>query len=80
MDIRFKILIVMVTSNITVVRGSLLDQSVDVIVNAANMLMRGGGGIDGLIHHRAGRMMLLERQRVAKHGSETGQVVTTPGI
>ena len=80
MDIRFKILIVMVTSNISVVRGSLLDQSVDVIVNAANTLMRGGGGIDGLVHQRAGFKMLLELQRVAKHGCETGEVVITPGF
>ena len=67
-------------SNISVVRGSLLDQSVDVIVNAANTLMRGGGGIDGIIHQRAGFRMLLELQRVAKHGCETGEVVITPGF
>ena len=66
--------------NISVVRGSLLDIDADIIVNAANTLMRGGGGIDGLIHQRSGFKMLLELQRVAKHGCETGEVVITPGF
>ena len=66
--------------NMTVVRGSLLDQNVDVIVNAANTLMRGGGAIDGLIHQRAGFKMLLELQRVAPRGCEMGEVVVTPGF
>jgi O-acetyl-ADP-ribose deacetylase (regulator of RNase III) len=70
----------MAPANITVVRGSLVDQNVDAIVNAANTLMRGGGGIDGLIHQRAGFKMLLELQRVAPRGCETGEVVVTPGF
>ena len=70
----------MLAPNLSVVRGSLLDVEADVIVNAANTLVRGGGGIDGLVHQRAGFKMLLELQRVAKHGCETGQVVITPGF
>lgn len=73
-------LFLMNVSNITVLRGSLLDVPADVIVNAANSLMRGGGGIDGLIHQRAGFKMLLELQRVAPRGCETGEVVVTPGF
>ena len=65
---------------ISVVRASLLDVDADVIVNAANTLMRGGGAIDGLIHQRAGFKMLLELQRVAPRGCETGEVVVTPGF
>lgn len=68
------------TPNISVVRGSLLDQDVEAIVNAANTLMRGGGAIDGLIHQRAGFKMLLELQRVAPRGCEVGEVVVTPGF
>lgn len=67
-------------SNVSVVRGSLLDTDVEAIVNAANTLMRGGGGIDGMIHQRAGQRMLWELQRVAPRGCESGEVVVTPGF
>lgn len=50
---------------VRVVRGSLLDIEADAIVNAANTLMRGGGGIDGKVHQRAGQKMLWELQRIA---------------
>ena len=65
---------------ISVVRSSLLDIDSEVIVNAANTLMRGGGGIDGRIHMNAGFKMLLELCRVAPRGCKTGEVVLTPGF
>lgn len=65
---------------IEVVRGSLLEVDADAIVNAANPMMRGGGGIDGRIHMAAGFKMLLELQRVAPKGCERGEVVVTPGF
>lgn len=64
---------------ISVVRGALTDQPVDVIVNAANTRMRGGGGIDGRIHHLAGRKMLEELRRVAPQGAEVAEPVVTLG-
>ena len=64
-------------AEIKVVRGSLLDQDVDYIVNAANSMMRGGGGIDGAIHAAAGPKLLLELQRIAPKGCATGEVVVT---
>lgn len=60
-----------------VVRGSVIDQPVDAIVNAANTRMRGGGGIDGMIHLRAGAQLLRELQRVAPRGSEVSEAVVT---
>lgn len=65
---------------IQVVRGSLVEQDVDAIVNAANTLMRGGGGIDGRIHQLAGPKMLLELQRVAPKGANVAEVIVTPGF
>lgn len=65
--------------NIEVVRGSLLDQDVDAIVNAANSMMRGGGGLDGAIHQAAGPGLLDELMEVAPHGCRTGDVVVTSG-
>jgi O-acetyl-ADP-ribose deacetylase (regulator of RNase III) len=62
---------------VEVVRGSVVEQKVDAIVNAANTGMRGGGGIDGVIHRKAGKGLMEELIRVAPHGAKTGQVVVT---
>jgi len=66
-------------TTIEIVRGSVLEQDVEVVVNAANTAMRGGGGIDGAIHRAAGKGLMEELMRAAPHGAKTGSAVLTGG-
>jgi O-acetyl-ADP-ribose deacetylase (regulator of RNase III) len=57
---------------ITVVRGNIVEQDVDAVVNAANRRMRGGGGVDGAIHAAAGPGLLQECIERFPDGLPTG--------
>jgi O-acetyl-ADP-ribose deacetylase len=64
--------------------GDITKEQVDVIVNAANGTLMGGGGVDGAIHRAGGPEILKECKeiRAAKfqEGLPTGQaVITTAG-
>jgi O-acetyl-ADP-ribose deacetylase (regulator of RNase III) len=57
---------------LTVVQGDITEQEVDAVVNAANRAMRGGGGVDGAIHHAGGPAVLEDCVRRFPHGLATG--------
>lgn len=65
----------------TLVRGDITAQDTDVIVNAANSSLLGGGGVDGAIHARGGAEILAACRRLRAErfpdGLPTGQAVAT---
>jgi O-acetyl-ADP-ribose deacetylase (regulator of RNase III) len=51
---------------VVMVRGDIVTQDVDAIVNAANTALRPGGGVDGAITRAAGPDALADRERLIR--------------
>ena len=67
---------------ISLIKGDITKINTDVIVNAANTSLLGGGGVDGAIHRAGGKEILNEcvKIRNKQGGCKVGEaVITTAG-
>ncbi len=69
------------SGRVCLVVGDIAKQNVDVIVNAANSTLLGGGGVDGAIHRGGGPTILDEcreiRRKLYPQGLPAGEAVIT---
>ncbi|MBR5710792.1 MAG: macro domain-containing protein [Thermoguttaceae bacterium] len=59
------------------VKGDIVKQEIDAIVNAANSHLMGGGGVDGAIHAAGGSSIMADTDRRYPAGCLTGSAVAS---
>lgn len=64
-------------ATLSLVVGDITKENTDVIVNAANSGLRGGGGVDGAIHRAGGPAIMAECRKIGY--CPAGQAVVTTG-
>lgn len=65
--------------NIELIKGDITKIHADVVVNAANSSLLGGGGVDGAIHQAGGKQILEECIKIRNRQGKcnTGEAVVT---
>jgi len=67
-------------NKIIIKESNIVKEDVDVIVNAANEALSGGGGVDGAIHQAAGSSVMDECQKIGRCPAGTAVITSAGGL